>query len=55
VVIESKAVQTGPNSIIPRDDWASVLVDPGADVGTVSAERRDAYRSLIRDLYEVSN
>jgi hypothetical protein len=55
VVIESTAVQSGSDSVVPRDDWASVLVDPNAEVGTVDAERRDAYRALIGDLYEVSN
>jgi len=55
VVIESKAVQAGPNRIVPREDWASVLVDPDADVAAVTAERRDAYRALIRDLYKEDN
>jgi len=56
VVFESKAVQIG-DGIEPREDWASVLVDPPAEVSTVDAERRDAYRSLIQDLYpnEVSD
>jgi len=54
VVIESKAVRSD-GSIVPRNDWRSVLVDPDADVGTVKAERRDAYRALVRELYEVDN
>jgi len=54
VVIESKAVHSD-GSIVPREDWASVLVEPAAEVGTVKAERRDAYRALVRELYEVDN
>jgi len=30
-------------------------VEPAAEVGTVKAERRDAYRALVRELYEVDN
>lgn len=52
VVIESTAVRSDSDSVVPRDDWASVLVKPAAEVGTVDAERRDAYRALIRELYE---
>ncbi|MDS0284699.1 hypothetical protein [Haloarcula onubensis] len=55
VVIESTAVRSDADGVVPREDWASVLVEPAAEVGTVKAERRDAYRALVRELYEVDN
>lgn len=54
VVLESRAEQLG-DGLEPHDQWRSVLADPTAEVSTVTPERRDAYRSLIQDLYEVSN
>lgn len=54
VVLESRAVQVG-DGMQPHDEWRSVLADPSAEISTVTPERRDAYRSLIHDLYEVSN
>jgi len=54
VVLESRAVQTG-DAMEPHDEWRSVLAGPTAEVSPVTPERRDAYRSLIRDLYEVGN
>jgi len=50
VVIESRAVRVG-DGLEPHDEWRSVLVDPTAEVSPVTPERRDAYRSLIQDLY----
>jgi len=56
VVVESRAVRVG-DGLEPHNEWRSVLSDPTAELSPVTPERRDAYRSLIRDLYpnEVGN
>ncbi|WP_236035767.1 hypothetical protein [Haloarcula rubra] len=54
IVVESQAERSG-SSITPREDWASIITRPAGAGDEVDAERRDAYRSLIRDLYEVDN
>jgi len=50
VVVESKAVDR-EGSVMPRDEWASIISRPEDDADRVTPERRDAYRALIQELY----
>lgn len=42
---------SGPGTVSPRSDWAAVVARPPEQGDVVAAADRDAYRSLIRELY----
>jgi hypothetical protein len=50
LVIESEG-NGSPGTVSPRSDWAAVVARPPEQGDVVAAADRDAYRSLIRELY----
>ena len=53
VVVESKAIQSGSTSIVPHDEWRSVVADPTKVSEIEAAEDRELYRLRIAELYDV--
>ncbi|WP_135302626.1 hypothetical protein [Haloarcula amylovorans] len=49
IVLETEGIKD--DGIKPTDNYASVVARPAGHGDEVEPERRDAYRSLIRDLY----
>lgn len=54
VVVETAAHRDG-DDVTPTEDWPSVIGRPQDYGTTVAPEQRDAYRSLVRDLYQEDN
>jgi hypothetical protein len=50
IVIESEGTGS-PGTVSPRSDWAAVVARAPEQGDVVAAADRDAYRSLIRELY----
>jgi len=50
VVVESQANGDG-DAVTPLSDWAAVIARPQGHGKPVDADRRDAYRAVVRDLY----